>query len=180
MRTASQKLTHEHKAILVALDVVERMCKHAQMDKEVDADDILNILDFFNVFVNDCHHHKEEHYLFPALEEVGVKKQDGLIGVILDEHQKEREFIRQMQESVKDSLLSKQAFVDAALGYAALLRNHIAKEHSVLFQIGDIKFTESTQRRLLLEFESVEKNIIGPGKKDEFVASIKAYRKKYA
>ena len=180
MKTASQKLLHEHNAILVALDVMEKMCKCVQNNKEMDPKDIKDMVDFLNVFVNNCHHCKEENFLFPALEEVGVKNQNGPIGVILAEHQKERGFIKQMQDSIKENEVSKQEFVEAASSYISLLRNHIVKENMVLFQISDIKFSESTQKKLLNDFDNFEKNVIGVGKKDEIIALLKGFKKKYS
>jgi len=180
MKTASQKLLHEHNAILVALEVIEKMCLHAQNNKSVDPEDINEMVDFLTVFVNNCHHCKEEKHLFPALEEVGVKNQNGPIGMILGEHQKERLFIRQMQDAIRDGEIRREEFVEAASAYISLLRTHIVKENMVLFQISDIKFTEETQKRLLLEFESIEREVIGEGRKQEIIASIKAFKKKYA
>ena len=100
--------------------------------------------------------------------------------MILGEHQKERLFIRQMQDAIRDGEIRREEFVEAASAYISLLRTHIVKENMVLFQISDIKFTEETQKRLLLEFESIEREVIGEGRKQEIIASIKAFKKKYA
>ena len=72
METASQDLVHEHKAIMVALDVIEKMYEKVGNDNLTDYEDIEEIIEFLKVFADKCHHGKEENYLFPALEEAGV------------------------------------------------------------------------------------------------------------
>jgi hemerythrin-like domain-containing protein len=54
------------------------------------------ILDFLVVFVDKCHHGKEEGLLFPALEAVGVSRNGGPIGVLLEEHRKGRSLTAEM------------------------------------------------------------------------------------
>ena len=43
------------------------------------------LFEFFGVFVDRCHHGKEEALLFPALEAVGIGNNGGPIGVMLRE-----------------------------------------------------------------------------------------------
>lgn len=179
MKTASQMLLHEHNAILVALGVIEKMCKHVKNHRGVDPKDITDIIDFLDVYVNKCHHFKEENFFFPALEEVGVRNHDGLIGNMIAEHRQERDLIDRIRNSIVNNEVNKEEFVDAATAYIDLIRTHIVKENTVLFQISDIKFTEATHRRLVGEFESIEKNMLGEGITDNAIAMLKEIKKKY-
>ncbi|WP_320053218.1 hemerythrin domain-containing protein [uncultured Acetobacteroides sp.] len=179
MKTASQILLHEHNAILVALGVIEKMCKHAKNHHGVDPKDIIDIVDFLDVYVNECHHTKEEVFFFPALVKVGVRNQDGLIGSMIAEHRLERELIVRIRGSIVNDVVDKEEFVGAASAYIELIRTHIVKENSVLFQISDIKFTEATHRRLVNEFESIEKNRLGVGVTENAIAMLKEIKKKY-
>ncbi len=54
-------------------------------------------------------------------------------------------------------------WAEAALGYTALLRSHIAKENDVLFVMADRMLSESDQANLLAAFEKVELNKLGAG-----------------
>ena len=179
MKTASQDLMHEHKAILIALDVIEKMYIRVQEDKEMDYKDIEDIIEFLKVFADKCHHGKEEDFLFPALEEVGIKNQNGPIAIMLTQHKQGREFIRQMQQSVENKIINKQAFVNAASSYVNLLRNHIEKEDTILFPMSDTKLSASMQKKLLNDFESLEKNVIGEGKHEELHILLDKFKKKY-
>lgn len=42
--------------------------------KNVPAEELKGIMEFLTVFVDKCHHGKEEDFLFPALEAAGIAK----------------------------------------------------------------------------------------------------------
>jgi hemerythrin-like domain-containing protein len=180
METASQDLIHEHRAILGALSVLEKMYEAAKNDKELAREDIEKIIEFLKVFADKCHHGKEEDFLFPALEEVGVKNQNGPLGVMLAQHKQGREFIQRMQESIGSETIDKKAFIDSASSYVDLLRNHIEKEETILFPLGDAKFLKSKQQELLNDFDTLEKKVIGEGKHEEYHALLEKFKNKYA
>ena len=180
METASQDLIHEHKAILVALNVIEKMWGNVQNNnKQTDYKDIEDIIGFLKIFADKCHHGKEEDFLFPALEKVGIKNENGPIGVMLAQHKQGRELIKQMQESIVNKIINKNAFVDAASSYVNLLRNHIEKEDTILFPMSDTKLPASKQKELLKNFENLEKNVIGEGKHEELHILLEKFEKKY-
>ncbi len=180
MKTSSQDLMHEHKAILIALNVVEKMWQDVQNNnKETSYRDIEEIIGFLKVFADKCHHGKEEDFLFPALEKVGVKNENGPIGLMLAQHRQGREFIKQMQKSIENKVINKDKFVDSASSYVNLLRNHIEKEDTNLFPLSDIKLSASTQLELLKDFEKLEKDVIGEGIHEELHALLEKFKKKY-
>jgi hemerythrin-like domain-containing protein len=180
METVSQDLIHEHKAILVALNVIEKMWGNVQNNnKQTDYKDIEDIIGFLKIFADKCHHGKEEDFLFPALEKVGIKNENGPIGVMLAQHKQGRELIKQMQESIVNKIINRNAFVDAASSYVNLLRNHIEKEDSLLFPLIDTKLSASKQKELLNNFENLEKDVIGEGKHEELHALLEKFKKKY-
>jgi hemerythrin-like domain-containing protein len=179
MEKTSQDLIHEHKSILIALNVIEKMYERIQNDKVVDCSDIEDIIEFLKVFADKCHHGKEEKILFPALEEVGIKNENGPIGVMLAQHKQGREFIKQMLGSIANKTINKNAFVSAASSYVNLLRNHIEKEDTILFPLSDVKLSPSKQIELWMNFEALEKNVIGEGKHEELHLLLEKLEKKY-
>ena len=62
METASQDLNQEHKAILIVLNVIEKMYETVKDDKEIAREDIEKIIEFLKVFADKCHHAKEEGF----------------------------------------------------------------------------------------------------------------------
>lgn len=180
METAIQNLIHDDKSILIALSVIEKMCVNVQNNnKQTDYKDIEDIIGFLQVLADKCHHVKEEDFLFPALEKVGIKKENGPIGVMLSQHKQGHELIKQMQESVVNKIINRNAFVDTASSYVNLLRNHIEKEDTLLFPLSDTKLSASKQKELLKNFENLEKNVIGEGKYEELYILLVKFKGKY-
>jgi hemerythrin-like domain-containing protein len=179
MEKASQDLMHEHKAILLILNVLEKICSLLKINEKANYQDIEQIIDFIKVFADKCHHGKEEGFLFPALEEAGIKKQNGPIGVMLIEHEKGRELVRLMQDSISDNSIQIDKFIESSTSYINLLRNHIEKENSILFPMGDARLSEAKQNELLKNFETFEDEVIGKGKHHELHLMPEKFEKKY-
>ena len=167
MAKASDDLKHEHEAILFALKVLEVMNGRIAAGRDKIVRDALAMVEFLKLFADKCHHGKEEGIYFPALEEAGIPKQGGPIGVMLEEHEAGRGYIKQMQGAIKDSAVQKEKFIKSSGGYIVLLRNHIEKENTVLFPMGDERLSEEKQNELLKLFEEFEETVIGKGKHEE-------------
>ncbi len=168
---ATDQLRAEHDGILTMLQILERITEQMGSGKEANLDHLDQIVEFLQVFADKCHHGKEEDFLFPALEKVGIPRQGGPIGVMLSDHDQGRKYIRAMREALeelKKGRDGKDAFAGAARGYIELLRSHIMKENDVLFVMGDRNLPEEQQSRLLEDFETLEKEKIGVGKHEAF------------
>jgi len=125
-----------------------------------------------SVFVDKCHHAKEEEFLFPALEAAGVPREGGPIGVLMDEHEQGRRLVTRLKKAVinytsgdKTATANVQVIVAE---YVALLTQHIEKETNVLFAMADAKLDTSKDNELFEAFEQLEEERIGPGKHEEF------------
>lgn len=75
---ATQQLKDEHQGIKIVFRILEKICEKLNVDGSVSAEHFEGILEFFNIFVDRCHHGKEEDLLFPAMEQAGIPRQ-GLI-----------------------------------------------------------------------------------------------------
>ena len=69
---ATGQLRDEHGGIKVMLDVMERVCDTLKTTGGIDTEHFDGILEFLKVFVDKCHHGKEEELLFPALVAAGI------------------------------------------------------------------------------------------------------------
>ena len=57
----------------LTLKVLDRICQEDRTSGKLgDPQHVDHLLEFFTVFVDKCHHGKEEELLFPALEQIGV------------------------------------------------------------------------------------------------------------
>ena len=130
------------------------------------------IVEFIRVFADKCHHGKEEELLFSAMEEAGIPKEGGPIGVMLTEHDVGRGYVRGMSEAVAKYKAgdhqASSAIVGNARNYIALLTQHIDKEDNVLYPMADMHLSVEKQEELLKEFERVEHERIGVGKHEEY------------
>jgi len=74
---------HEHKIILQVLDAAEREARRMGETGEVRTERLEQMVDFFRNFADRCHHAKEEKLLFVRMEERGMSREAGPIGVML-------------------------------------------------------------------------------------------------
>jgi hemerythrin-like domain-containing protein len=167
------ELKMEHEAVRLTLRILEKIyLKMEQSEETVNPEHVDQLLEFFSVFVDKCHHGKEEELLFPALEQIGVRRDGGPIGVMLMEHQQGREFVRKMKEAFSEYTSRKAEaavhFTREAKGYIALLDQHIAKENNVLFPLAEKQLPDAKQSELSNGFEMIEVQKIGIGRHEEF------------
>lgn len=168
---ATQQLKDEHEGIGIMLNILGRVCRQLEATGNLDIGHFKGILEFLSVFVDKCHHGKEEEFLFPAMEAAGIPK-DGPIGVMLHEHQVGRNYVKAIGEAFAKydpgNKTSSQGIIRNAQDYISLLTNHIEKENNVLFVMADNRLSEKIQNELFEGFEKIEEERIGIGKHEEF------------
>ena len=176
----SEQLKAEHEAILVMLAILEKICGKLERLEKIPETHIPNILEFFQVFVDKCHHAKEEEFLFPAYQSVGVPNEGGPIAVMLAEHQEGRQAIAGMKaglESLKKE--GSKNFISHARQYITLLSSHIQKENKILFPMGDSALPVDRQKKILQDFDQLEETRIGQGKHEAFHQMIETLEAAY-
>jgi hemerythrin-like domain-containing protein len=179
----TQELSDEHRAVLVALEIMERV-EDALAAKEPEAPKhMAELLDFFRGFVDRCHHAKEEEILFPELERHGVPREDGPIAVMLAEHDSGRRHIRSIAEGLarltRGDARGMEEIHGGAEAYRDLLRAHIEKEENVLFPMADQVVTPEEAEGVRARFEAVERDQVGPGRHEAYHAMLDRLRDAY-
>lgn len=167
------ELLAEHEAVRTTLKILKRIGQDvAKTGKILNPEHLDQLFDFFITFVDQCHHSKEEEQLFPALEEVGVSREGGPVGVMLKEHQQGRDLVAKMKAAVRQyengDKDAAQKFTQHANDYIALLDFHIDKENNVLFPMAIKHLSRSKLENLKKEFNRIETDKIGPGKHEAF------------
>ena len=179
-----EDLRMEHDAVKITLRVLDSICKQAEKTGEMASPEHLEqLIEFFTTFVDRCHHGKEEELLFPALEEVGVSREGGPIGVMLKEHQQGRDHVAKMKVALiryRDGGRGAAGdLVDHARAYIVLLSQHIDKENNVLFVLADKHLSEDKQTELWEGFETIETQKIGLGRHEAFHQMIESLESIY-
>jgi hemerythrin-like domain-containing protein len=179
----TEELKAEHEGIMVILDVLDRISEKIVAAADVPTEHLDQIIEFLQVFVDKCHHGKEEDILFPAMEEAGIPVADGPIGVMLSEHDRGRRFTGEMKTLLQShrggGAGSLVVFTTPALQYTDLLRSHMWKENNVLFPMADEKLSEEKQALISQEFDKLEREKIGVGRHEAFHAMIEDLSRVY-
>jgi hemerythrin-like domain-containing protein len=130
-------------------------------------------MEFFRGFADQCHHFKEEKVLFPALEEHGIPREGGPIGMMLQEHEEGRAHVKAMVAALEQLSMGNSAANEVLLtharAYVTLLQEHIQKEDDILFQMADEIIPEDEQRKLLKQFETHEAEEMGAGAHEKYL-----------
>ncbi len=180
---STDELKNEHEGILLMLKIIKAISANMEQGDQVSATHLDGIMEFLSVFVDRCHHGKEEDFLFPALEATGILREGGPIGVMLSEHQRGREIVAKLKEAVNLYKSGNQNapadFTRLAADYISLLTQHIDKENNVLFPMADARLDPAEDIRLFESFEKLEKERIGPGKHEEFHGLLSHLEKEY-
>jgi len=113
------------------------------------------------VFVDKCHHGKEEEHLFPALERAGIPREGGPIGVMLFEHDQGRRTAALLTKAFagyrSNEKNAGERIAKSTGEYCALLRNHIEKENNVLFRMAEGRISGTEDAQLVAAFETLER-----------------------
>jgi hemerythrin-like domain-containing protein len=180
---ATDQLRDEHKGVLLMLTILEKVSTKLVLEGSLDNEHFEGMLEFFSVFVDRCHHGKEEDLLFPAYEAAGIPNKNGPIGAMLAEHVEGRGYVKGMVEAFngfkKGEHYSGTRIVEYATKYISLLRQHIDKEDTVLYPMGDAKLSERKNKELLAGFDTIENERVGAGKHEQFHAMIDQLRNIY-
>lgn len=179
----TEQLIEEHVAVKQMLKVMDKVSQKLEAGERVDARHLESIIDFIQVFVDKCHHGKEEGLLFPAMVKAGIPKEGGPIGVMLTEHDPGRRHVQEMVSGIdgykNDNKAAASIIAQNARGYIQLLEQHIYKEDNILYPMADKTLTLDKQSQLLEDFEKLERKVIGVGKHEELHNTLSFLQSEY-
>jgi hemerythrin-like domain-containing protein len=170
--TPTETLKHEHEVVLLVLTGAERENVAIRESGRANIANVEKMVDFFRMFVDRCHHTKEERYLFPALCRRGLVITKAPISVLLTEHEAGRQCVKGLTgalSGMKEARpQSAAALADGLLAYVTLLREHIAKEDNCLFPMAEQMLTAEDQGELSKAFDNVESTEMGEGVHEKY------------
>jgi len=140
MSRPTHLLRHEHRVIHQAMHALEGMCLRMRVGSSVPAEVLANMLDFFCNFTDGFHHRKEERHLFPALEQIGIKNENGLLAFLRSEHKTERKLLTELSRAVGEyrrDPATFEKFVSVAFQFKDRLIGHMQKEDAILFRLAE-------------------------------------------
>jgi hemerythrin-like domain-containing protein len=174
MSRAIETLMHEHRVIERVLDALERYAIRVRQGEPGDRSVVRDFADFFANFADRCHHGKEEDRLFTAMVAHGFPREQGPVGVMLADHRVGREQVGALREIGAGtgplSEVERAVLASRALGYAEMLRAHIAKEDQVLYPMALQAIPPAEMERMATDFEDFEATVMGVGEHERFHA----------
>jgi len=176
-------LIKEHEAILLMLQILEAVSNRLENGRDVKPEHLPQIVEFFRVFADKCHHGKEENLLFKAMIKAGLPEKNGPVAVMLREHETGRDFVGKMDTAAAayagGDRTQVDRFIHNARRYIALLSQHIQKENRILFPMADRLIPPEEQSRLSAGFNKIETEIIGEGIHERFHELLHALKSEY-
>ncbi len=169
---STETLRAEHDAVLVVLDQLERALGAAEGGAPVPTDVFTDIGEFFTVFVDQCHHGKEESAVFERLRGVESRR---VTTSLTDEHHQGRALAAAYRAAVAGYVPGDAASVrqlaEAARAYDVMLRAHIEEENTDLFPLMEASMAER-DAEITAEFDRIELEELGAGTHERLHAMI--------
>jgi len=159
----TQTLVDEHTLILRMIALLEQNAPKTAAGQYTNWQFYLDGIDFIRQYADRFHHAKEEDVLFEALMANGMPREHSPVAAMLMEHDQGRAFVKDMEEAVREAQAGRsdryQAIADNTLGYAALLKDHIAKEDSVLYPLAERILPEAVRPRINSGYQRAETQV---------------------
>lgn len=156
----TKALVDEHQLILRMIALLEKNAARTATGDYRNWQFYLDGIDFIRQYADRFHHAKEEDVLFKALVENGMPKENSPVAAMLMEHDHGRQFVRNMEAAVKEAQAGRTdvypVITENALGYVALLRDHISKEDNILYPLSERVLPETMRPGILEGYEKAE------------------------
>jgi len=156
----TQALVAEHRLILRMIALLERNAPRTAAGDCRNWQFYLDGVDFIRKYADRFHHAKEEDVLFAALVKNGMPRENSPVAAMLLEHDQGRSYVLGMEMAVKealDGLTGRESVIaENALAYAALLRDHIAKEDDILYPLAERVIPEAMRAEIAAGYQRAE------------------------
>jgi DUF438 domain-containing protein len=172
-------LIAEHELIERSMAVLKNCLEN--MDEGYDRVQMERAIDFLLEFGDKIHNRKEEEFVFPLMEKRGIPLQGGPVGVMLMEHQAERDLLQKMLMQLpgleEASLEDRVSFKEDGMEYLAIRAEHIWKENDILYPMARRVLQEGDAEEMLAGFERINTETYGPDALAGFQQMVKEVEK---
>lgn len=156
------------------LRIMDAMAGSARLGERLDPGDLDDVVEFLRIFVDKCHHHKEEELLFPAIRAANIGSASEVVDSLLADHVQGRQAVASIASAAQrlaDGDTTANAEIASAIAdYTELLRAHIRREESDCFDVADRELPESVQAELAEGYDRIEREVVGGGVHEAFHA----------
>ena len=166
----TENLAKEHRLILKYVDLMVRYSEVTQKHPEnpILLEKASCFIGFIEAFADHFHHAKEEDILFRYLQIPGVLTHCNPVPQMLMEHDKAREYVRNIKQALQVEALN--VLVDNIAGYARLLKEHIHKEDNILYPMTERGLSDKAKAELLKECAETDERLDSQAMWDKYQA----------
>ncbi len=154
-------LRTEHALIRQYLDNLAYATEKLERGEQPPKEFFEKAVQFARTFVDKHHHFKEEHLMFTWLAQEKKGVFDGPIDALRFQHERGREHISQISESLPGYAEGKEDKVTTLLenlaAYISMLRQHIHREDHFFYPLVSDQLSESESQTMLEEFEKEDR-----------------------
>jgi hemerythrin-like domain-containing protein len=162
MADAIEILIEEHRLIARMLGSLEAFTDRLGEEPDCDRQIVREYADFFRRFVDECHHGKEEDYLFLRMGAYGFSNNAGPVSAMLSEQGEGREHLNALAGIGQDAgpLTARERTLvkGHALGYISRIESHMKREDDILFPVARHALPPFVLEELTSEFEKFDGN----------------------
>lgn len=114
---------------------------------------IADMMRYFEIYLDGCHHKKEENWLFARMAELGIPMEGGPLAVMIGEHEQNRVILAHMRP-LADAYVAGDPDARAPLQrafaqYIGLLKEHFWKENDILYPMALRLFGDDDARHVI-------------------------------
>ncbi|OLS26895.1 MAG: hypothetical protein HeimC3_06520 [Candidatus Heimdallarchaeota archaeon LC_3] len=177
-----QLILNEHKVIVQYIQLINNIILNLKNKKEIGMDDINFIVEFYRNYI-DKHHHKLEEIVFPLLMKNNSIETEGIIELIINEHDMGGDFITEIGRLIQngDEFFSQSldSLTSLLHRFAFSMTNHIEKENKFLQNLLTKQIDQFSIIDLNNETKNIEHIILEDDKKEFFEIKIEELLKYY-
>lgn len=166
-------LEAEHEVVHLMVGAADEEVRSIQETGAVNIEDVRKMLEFFENFVDRCHHAKEESYLFPAIHRQGSSEERDMIRSLRQDHGEGRVRLGDLRGALnrldRPGNATTAEDVGAALAaYATGLRMHAQKEDERFFPAAMKLIGQAEAAEMVEGFERIEREVLGEGEHEKY------------
>lgn len=178
-------LKKDHKVIKDIIKILEACANSLYDGGKCDLNVLNGSMDLIKNFTHKYHRRTEESVLFKIAEKKETPWGGGNINSMLREHEEGAEQVRNIADTLKDSVekgistrKTQKTIAKNLYAYSSLLASHLLQEEKTLYPMIESLLTKQEKKNILQSFKRLEQEMNEIGDKERYANSIKEFKKK--
>lgn len=153
-------LWEEHDLIGRMVVVIEKLIERLEAGRDVSRTELAIVADFVRLYIERCHHAKEERCLFPALARHLARKEGQTLKALVVEHRAEATLLKQMARVVRsyEATGDRTALARVLRRLVALYPKHFEQEQA-MFALARKRLSSTERAELEVQFKAIEEGL---------------------